>query len=137
MGLACPVCDVPHTDAEHLADHLAVTAMVRQGDHAGWLDEHAPDWADMTRGDLGSLVGEHAVAVDSVDLHEEVGHHEHSHQTHEPSPVGQPTASGLDAVGDLDADARAVLDEARKLTEQMHSKGDESGDDATEQTDDA
>lgn len=120
MGLACPVCDVPHTDVEHLADHLAVTAMVRRGDHAAWLDEHAPDWSAMTRADLGSVVGDYAAEVDSVDLHEEVDSHDHEHVR------GQPPASGLDAGGDLDAEARAMLDEARRMTERMYAERDDA-----------
>ena len=38
MGYACPVCEDPQSDATHLANHLAFTAMLRGGEHGEWLD---------------------------------------------------------------------------------------------------
>ncbi|MFC6771069.1 DUF5810 domain-containing protein, partial [Halorubrum pallidum] len=46
MGYACPVCETPQRDGEHLAHHLAFTAMLHGDDHAEWLDDHVADWAD-------------------------------------------------------------------------------------------
>ena len=52
MGYACPVCDDPQQDAEHLANHLAFQALTHGDDHESWLDEHAPDWATGGPADL-------------------------------------------------------------------------------------
>jgi hypothetical protein len=60
MGYACPVCDEPQQDAEHLANHLAFQAMTHGDDHESWLDEHAPDWASGGPADLAPLVAGHA-----------------------------------------------------------------------------
>lgn len=83
MGLACPVCEVPHPDGEHLADHVAVTAATREGDHRAWLDEHTSDWGELTRTELAGLVTDHAQDVESVDLHEELGGHHHDQGHHD------------------------------------------------------
>ncbi|PSP70281.1 hypothetical protein BRC79_02495 [Halobacteriales archaeon QH_8_67_27] len=52
MGYACPVCDDPQADAEHLANHLAFTAMLRGDGHEAWLDDHVDDWADLAPEEL-------------------------------------------------------------------------------------
>lgn len=56
MGYACPVCDDPQQDAEHLANHLAFQALTHGDDHESWLDEHAPDWADGGPTDLAPRI---------------------------------------------------------------------------------
>jgi hypothetical protein len=113
MGLACPVCEVPHPDPEHLADHVAITATTREGEHRAWLDKHAPDWRKTTRADLAAFVAERAEEVDSVDLHEEVASHESR------APGTNPGPSVADVSGELDEEARAMVAEARELTERM------------------
>ena len=64
MGYACPVCDTPQQDAEHLANHLAITGMVRDEAHADWLDDHAEGWRESSPAELGAVVADHAAAVD-------------------------------------------------------------------------
>jgi len=58
MGYACPVCETPHPDGEHLANHLAFTALLGREDHEAWLDEHAPDWDQQGPAELAPLVVE-------------------------------------------------------------------------------
>ena len=120
MGLACPVCEVPHPDGEHLADHVAITAATRGGDHRTWLDEHAPDWESMGRTELAALVADHAEEVDSIDLHEEVA--DHGRERIRALAADRQTA---DIPDDLDEEARATLAEARALTERMLGDGDD------------
>ena len=60
MGYRCPVCGHPQSDADHLDNHLAFTALARGGDHEEWLDAHAPDWGDLDPASLGERVTEHA-----------------------------------------------------------------------------
>lgn len=64
MGYACPVCDTPQQDAEHLANHLAITGMVRDEAHADWLDDHAEGWRESSPAELGAVVADHAESVD-------------------------------------------------------------------------
>lgn len=106
MGYACPVCGTPQADGEHLADHLAITAIARGGDHEAWLDEHVADWADRDAAALAELVVEHAPDADYPQVFEDT------------------TADGLDpadverlaADADLDADAAEIVERARELT---------------------
>ncbi|UWG46881.1 Uncharacterized protein HSRCO_0586 [Halanaeroarchaeum sp. HSR-CO] len=109
MGYACPVCEEPQVDAEHLANHLAFTAMIHGDGHESWLDERVEDWGAMNPETLGPLVAEHAETVD-VDAPEP----EHDHGTRGSAAIEQRT--NLDA---MSADDRAVLEEARELTRQM------------------
>lgn len=109
MGYACPVCEEPQVDAEHLANHLAFTAIIHGDDHESWLDERVEDWGAMDPETLGPLVAEHAESVE-VDAPEP----EHDHGTRGSPAIDQPT--NLDA---MSADDRAVLEEARELTRQM------------------
>lgn len=143
MGLACPVCEVPHPDGEHLADHVAITATTRAGDHRAWLDDHAPDWESMTRSELADLVTEYAEEVDSIDLHEEIERHraqEHDHggqgghdhsgpASHDHGGMtghgGQPPTTG-GGTEELDEEAQAIVAEARRMAEQRRS-GDGDG----------
>ena len=60
MGYACPVCDTPQRDGEHLAHHLAFTAMLHGDAHEDWLTEHVPDWGDREPTKLAAAVTPHA-----------------------------------------------------------------------------
>jgi hypothetical protein len=132
MGYACPVCEVPQRDAEHLANHLAFTAMLHGDDHESWLDDHVPEWSSRGPAELADPVGELAdeaeydeVFEDTVDRHSHGSpfddHHGHGHaHAHDP-PVGDAGATA-DA---SDAETQEVLEEARKLTRRMLDDEDE------------
>jgi hypothetical protein len=148
MGYACPVCGDPQADGEHLANHLAFTAMLGDADHEDWLDEHAPEWADTDPAELAGRVTDHAderefpqVFEDTTDGHDHDGHshdgHGHGHD-HE-GGLGHGGGSGLDrglAPGGVadptevfdDADDESapsdVLAEARELTEERRTNVD-------------
>jgi len=89
MGYACPVCGDPQADGEHLANHLAFTAMLGDADHEDWLDEHAPDWADTDPAELAARVTDHADEREFPQVFEDTtgdgqgnegrGHHHDSH----------------------------------------------------------
>jgi len=127
MSYLCPVCAAPFGDAEPLADHLAVTAILHGGDHEAWLDDTVDDWDGLSRVDLGERVVDHAETTDDHEHIGEHGHGDHEHSHSEPEPAsGLP--NGIDAadgstpgVGDtaLDADAQAIIEEARELTREM------------------
>ncbi len=149
MGYACPVCGTPQRDGEHLAHHLAFTAMIHGDDHEAWLDEHAPDWGGMDPAGLAETVVSHAeetayheVFEDTVDRgrpdvdvglrgggHAGVDGHDHA------------AGDGSVDVSGLDPEAAAAVREARELTREMHGDAvdanDERGGNDTADTDDA
>jgi len=71
MGYACPVCDDPQSDARHLANHLAFTAILGDEAHEAWLDEHAPGWADDGERELAERVADHAEQREYPQLFED------------------------------------------------------------------
>jgi len=150
MGYACPVCSTPQADQRHLADHLAVTAMVHGDDHEEWLDEHVPDWSSMGPADLGPLVAEHAIepeydAVfeDTTDGHDG-GPDPHDHRGVSGDRLEDHLAReghrGPGGRGDLTDEQRAILEAAREMTREMRGEdrtndGDDDGEDGSSAAD--
>ncbi|MFN1125530.1 DUF5810 domain-containing protein [Halobacterium salinarum] len=119
MGYLCPVCGVETADGEHLANHVAFTALTRGGDHEAWLDEHAPAWADSGPAELADTVVGHATETDAEPVSEA-----HTHD----APAG--ARASVDASA---ADSDDVLAEARELTAAMYaSSADDNGDSENE-----
>ena len=115
MGYACPVCEEPQVDAEHLANHLAFTAILRSEDHEAWLDEHVPEWGDRSPESLAPLVAERATEVE-VDVPKS-----------EPGPTSRPSGTRFETdPGELSARDREILAEARDLTRRMLEETEES-----------
>jgi hypothetical protein len=148
MGYACPVCEVPQRDAEHLANHLAFTAMLHAGDHEAWLDETVPEWADSSPTELAADVVEFAdeavydeVFEDTVHGHshsnghghdhEGGGDHAHSHDHRDDHggatdrPAVEPAAAARRGAGEPDDETAAILREARELTRRMYASADD------------
>ena len=125
MGFACPVCEIPHQDATHLANHLAFTAMTHGDDHEAWLDDHVPAWSGYGEADLASEVADLAPEAEYDRIFEDTvggrggGHHERGNGRGG-APAGvDPEAAAVAGQGELDDAARAVLEEARGLTAEM------------------
>ncbi|GAB7091734.1 DUF5810 domain-containing protein [Halorubrum luteum] len=144
MGYACPVCGVPQRDGEHLAHHLAFTAMIHGDDHEAWLDEHVADWADRGPDGLADRVVDHAREAEyhevfedtvdrgrpDVDVGGHAGHGRHDHADHGRAGGASPA---VDTSGGTDPETAAVIEEARELTRELYdeSEGAEtSADDA-------
>jgi hypothetical protein len=115
MGYACPVCAEPQVDAEHLANHLAFTAILRGRDHELWLDEQVENWGDMEPAELAEAVVEDAEEIE-IEGVEETAHAETRPEVARDrgGMAGQQTPSDR-----LSAEDQAVLEEARELTRQM------------------
>ena len=113
MGYACPVCSALEADGEHLANHLAFTALLHGGDHEAWLDQHVPDWAARDPGGLAAVVVEHAEETEEAAFDEDGGtsggHARHSHH-------GTPR--------ELDPETRRIVEEAIELTRRRRAEDD-------------
>ena len=137
MGYACPVCGDPQADAEHLANHLAFTAMLGDGDHETWLDEHAPDWDETDADALSDIVVEHAEEKEFPQVFEDTTGHDHEHGR---DPDHERSGALFDDEPQLAADAREraqrdrqlddqaerILEDAREMTERMLEDADEA-----------
>jgi hypothetical protein len=148
MGYACPVCDEPQQDAEHLANHLAFQAMTHAGDHESWLDEHAPDWAANGPAELAPRVADLAAEADydvvfedtaddgggedelyDPDLQGTLGEFDHGngHEHKHGHGHGQADARGNDRsrpgvdTDELSPETRDVLETAREFTRRMYT----------------
>ncbi|ELZ04828.1 DUF5810 domain-containing protein [Natrialba asiatica] len=145
MGYACPVCDAEQADAEHLANHLAITASLDRPDHKEWLEEHAPDWADHSPAELGEIVREHAPEIDTPEFESagRGGHDDHDHGR-DRAP-GRPTGIDSDLAGQrrqpsrgsMTAEAERALQEAQEMTQQMLADAADDADAADPDDDEA
>ncbi|MFT4880793.1 MAG: hypothetical protein ACI9CA_000357 [Natronomonas sp.] len=129
MGYACPVCEDPQSDATHLANHLAFTAMLRGGEHGEWLDDHVPGWGNLDETELGERVADHAETVEFPQVFEDTTDrgpgHEHTggHTAHTDSgdlPAGAEALEGET----VDEAAREAIAEAREMTRKRRERAD-------------
>jgi hypothetical protein len=119
MGYACPVCGDPQSDAGHLANHLAFTAMLRGGDHEDWLDAHVGEWADLDEAALAERVTPHAEEAAFPQVFEDTtGEEATDHEHGGDRRHGGDLPPGADALAgdELDEAAREAIAEARELT---------------------
>jgi hypothetical protein len=94
MGYACPVCEEPQQDAEHLANHLAFQAMTHADDHESWLDEHAPDWAIGGPADLAPRVADLAREVAYEVVFDDTTDGRAGSERYDPDLQGEPHTEG-------------------------------------------
>lgn len=142
MGYSCPVCGAPQHDDEHLANHLAMTAMLHSEDHEAWLDDHLADWSEHTPPELAAEIVDDAEEIDyeqatseRADIPtEETDSHDHDHAGGHPTEeLAEP--SEVPDSGLIDEAAEAVVAEAREMTRKRREKAAEN--DAEEVEDDA
>jgi hypothetical protein len=125
MGYACPVCETPQADARHLANHLAFTALLGDGDHESWLDEHAPDWEQSGEADLAERVEKGASEVEYPQVFEDTTGHDHRHGDDEPRPgdlFDERPTRGPSADANLDAETASAIEQAREMTDEEHDE---------------
>ena len=134
MGYACPVCETPQSDGEHLANHLAFTAMLGDDEHAAWLDEHAPGWEDEGPDELAPKLTDHVEETDYPQVFDDTRPPDHDHE-HGQGHGGGQFEEELQRTGGYgrtagaqprDADTQHILNEARRMTEEMLTADDES-----------
>jgi hypothetical protein len=141
MGFACPVCDAPQADGEHLANHIAFTAMLHDDEHADFLDAHVDGWEDKTPPELSAELIRHADETEYDQVFEDttegagMGHGEAGSAGEEATTdagwSGRPPEGDspldVDALDDdtVDAETERVVEEARKLFEQGDDSDDE------------
>lgn len=119
MGYACPVCDAEQPDGEHLANHVAFTAMARGGDHETWLDDAVPDWPERNPDTLGPELVPHATEIETAVTTDD-GAHPRGFE----GELSDHGGYGRDAISE---DDRAVLDEAVALTRRMYGLDEDAG----------
>ncbi len=135
MGYACPVCETPQRDGEHLANHLAFTAMLRNDAHEEWLDEHTPGWGEGGVDELAARVADQAPDAEFEAVFEDTAdssNHQHDHGSraqHDQPPVNPDAVRGRGS-GSLDADAQSVLQEAREMTQELLNDNESAAADA-------
>ncbi len=131
MGYSCPVCSDPQADGVHLANHLAITALTRGGDHEEYLEESVPEWQDLSEDELAEELIEEATEADYPQVFEDTTtDHEHDHQT-----TGADSIPYETEMPDADEETADVLEEAMEMTQQrrQNAAGEEGDDD--EETD--
>lgn len=117
MGYACPVCDTPQADGEHLANHLAITALLHGGDHEAWLDERIDDWAECDPDGLAEEVVEYADEVHHGTVFDDTTGGSAVRSTPERGATREPER--------LDRETRRIVEEARELTRERRAGGGE------------
>ncbi len=157
MGYACPVCGDPQANAGHLANHMAFTAILGDTPHETWLDTHAAGWGEMTETELAEIVADAADETDfpqvfedtvggldnttGADTSSDTSASSHSHTDtpeHDRHPSHHREHSGIgrfSSNSEMDAETRAILEEARDMTRQMTNSRD-TGDESDSITDD-
>ncbi|MFB6170446.1 MAG: DUF5810 domain-containing protein [Haloarculaceae archaeon] len=153
MGYACPVCEDPQADAEHLANHLAFTALLGDADHESWLDEHVPDWEQHGESELAARVTDFAeeeefpqVFDDTVARSDTTGHsHDHDERSgalfeddaFEPRGQGGIDLPRETPDPEMDEETARVVEEAREMTRKLleEREADGEGEDGNEDGD--
>lgn len=137
MGFACPVCGDPQADGEHLANHLAFTAMLHGDDHEAFLERYVPDWEDLRPGELAAELLHHADEVQYDEVFEDTTSDAEGRGPRRPDSGG--TESPLEAFDDetLETETQRAIEEARKLFERGGDGGtdDDDGADAADEVD--
>lgn len=125
MGYACPVCETPQRDGEHLANHLAFTALLGDDAHEAWLEEYAAGWEQLGPDELADVVVDHAtetefeaVFEDTVDRRD----HEHAAGMDPDRPHVDPARTRERGEGSMDGEAQQILQQAQEMTEQLLSE---------------
>ncbi|MFW5903476.1 MAG: DUF5810 domain-containing protein [Halolamina sp.] len=132
MGYRCPVCEEPQLDGEHLANHLAFTAMIRSADHAAWLDEHVSDWTELRPAELAEQVTPHAPEEDLPEELEAAATHDHTPARERGrGAYSERRREARDRQREeLTGEAAEVMAEARRMTRKMHERAEEPEEDA-------
>ena len=151
MGYACPVCEEPQRDGEHLANHAAFTAMLHGDEHEAWLDERVPGWEESTPTALAEALTARAEETEYEEVFEDTvarsatssrgnpGDTVHDHGRDGGAAGGGRGAAGefdVEAArqrgggGELDAAAEESLREAREMTRRMREGDADEAEDA-------
>jgi hypothetical protein len=126
MAFRCPVCESVEVDGEHLANHLAFTAMLRGGGHEVWLEEHVAGWGELDPEGLAERVTEAVPEVDAPEIEgDESGHDLGGREGRLEDELARQAGHRGPGRGDLSDEAAGVLAEAQALTAEMYGLDDE------------
>jgi hypothetical protein len=138
MGFSCPVCEDPQADGVHLANHLAITAMARGGDHEEFLDEHVPNWQELGETALAEQLRSTAEEMEYPQVFEDTTGDSHNHSG-EASTQHRSTADSVPFEAEMpddpgDGETEEIMQEAMELTRQRRANGTEESDDDEPET---
>ncbi|MXR51328.1 hypothetical protein GRX03_06875 [Halovenus sp. WSH3] len=137
MGYSCPICGDPQADGVHLANHLAITAMARGGEHEEFLDETVPGWQELGEEELAAELTDAAEETEYPQVFEDTTgpdhEHDHDHGT-DPAHVG-----GTDPAGSIpfetdmpddpaDGETEDIVEEAMEMTRKRRANAAEPDD---------
>lgn len=125
MGYGCPVCETPQIDDEHLANHIAFTALLGDDAHEAWLDEHVPDWSGYGPTELAEEVVRHATEREFPQVFEE---------SLPPTAADPPDSPPERTSPPADSDVAEVFDRARALTARRLAQDDPEAADGSPET---
>lgn len=107
-GYECPVCALPQQDPVHLANHMAMTAILHEDDHHEWLDDTVPEWDTQAPSTLADAIIPHATKTTYPSVFEDTTDTTTPHD-HEHAP---PTSASLT---ERDATTARVIERAREM----------------------
>lgn len=117
MGYACPVCETPQQDAEHLANHLAFSAMLGHADHEEWLDDRVPEWGELDPETLGDRVADDAPDAEFPQAFEDT--------TDDRAPREEESISRRRGRGAMGGETAEILARAEAMTREMVGESEE------------
>jgi hypothetical protein len=130
MGFSCPVCDDPQADGVHLANHLAITALTRGGDHETFLDDHVPDWQELGEAELAEQLRSSAEQTEYPQVFEDTTGHTHADESdgaHASQADAVPFETDLPSEMS-DGAADEVVEEAMELTRKRRANAEDEDD---------
>lgn len=105
------MCETPHSDGHHLANHVAFTAILGDDDHETWLDEQLPGWGEHGEAWLADRVVELAPEREFPQVFDDtVG------VARSTDPAALPRQEAVTTSQAPDAEIERILAEARELT---------------------
>lgn len=94
-GYECPVCSLPQQDPVHLANHMAMTAILHEDTHHEWLQDTVPGWDTKEPAVVAAEIVAHAnettypvMFEDTTDSRSPNEHHHESRTTHRDNQDG-------------------------------------------------
>lgn len=101
-GYECPVCSLPQQDPIHLANHMAMTAILHEDEHHEWLDKTIPAWNSQPPSTVAEKIVPHVEETTYLVVFEDTtGTYDHQHPSPSPSEPDAITARVLERTREM------------------------------------